>query len=294
VSEVQPPSLAAFLDAPADCVARVAPATVIFAPGGTRRSAVLAGISPQSDEYARWTRERMVKCSELFFKLGVRHLFMSVMRPPQFAEVGRYRDRLLDWLDWGLAGPEAIADYARLGWRVRLLGADGLGQLGTAAERLRQTMPGTTTPTLWYYVVPEIESPWQWVRAALRRTEGNTTSDVIRALYGEDLPLATLYLAFGKPMFVPDLLPPLLSGDIQCYWTQRPGYALDERTLRQIIYDYAYLRPTWTRDKSARYADVEAQRSLWEQAPILGLGRRIGAFWYPITEQESARTAEDL
>ena len=294
MSEDQPPSLAAFLDAPADCVARVAPATVIFAPGGTRRSAVLAGISPQSDEYARWTRERMVKCSELFFELGVRHLFMSVMRPPQLAEVGRYRDRLLDWLDWGLAGPEAIADYARLGWRVRLLGADGLGQLGTAAERLRQTMPGTTTPTLWYYVVPEVESPWHWVRAALRQTEGNASSDVIRALYGEELPLATLYLAFGKPMLVPDLLPPLLSGDIQCYWTQRPGYALDERTLRQIIYDYAYLRPTWTRDKSARYADVEAQRSLWEQAPILGLGRRIGAFWYPITEQESARTAEDL
>jgi hypothetical protein len=285
VTEDQPPSLEAFLDAPADHVARVAPATVIFAPGGTRRSAVLAGISPQSDEYAHWTRERMVKCSELFFELGVRHLFMSVMRPPQLAEVGRYRDRLLDWLDWGLAGPEAIADYARLGWRVRLLGADGLGQLGTAAERLRQTMPGTATPTLWYYVVPEAESPWQWVRTALSQTEGNTTADVIRALYGEDLPLATLYLAFGKPMFVPDLLPPLLSGDVQCYWTQRPGYELDERTLRRIIYDYAYLRPTWTRDKSSRYTDVEAQRSLWEQAPMLGLGRRVGPFWYPITEQ---------
>ena len=294
MSEAQPPSRANFLDAPTDLVACVAPATVIFAPGGTRRSAVLAGISPQSDEYARWTRERMIASSELFFELGVRHLFMSVMRPPQMAEVGRYRDRLLDWLDWGLAGPEAIADYARLGWRVRLLGADGLGQLGTAAERLRQIMPGTATPTLWYYVVPEIESPWQWVRAALRQTEGNTTSDVIRALYGEDLPLATLYLAFGKPMFVPDLLPPLLSGDVQCYWTQRPGYTLGERTLRQIIYDYAYLRPTWTRDKSSRYADVEAQRSLWEQAPTLGLGRRVSAFWYPMSEQAQARTAEDL
>jgi hypothetical protein len=294
VSEDQAPSLATFLDAPAERVASIAPATVIFAPGGTRRSAVLAGISPQSDEYASWTRERMVKCSELFFKLGVHHLFMSVMRPPQLAEVGRYRDRLLDWLDWGLAGPEALADYARLGWRVRLLGADELGQLGTAAERLRQAMPGTTTPTLWYYVVPEAESPWKWVRDALHRTEGNTSSDVIRALYGEELPLATLYLAFGKPMFVPDLLPPLLSGDVQCYWTQRPGYTLDERTLRQIIYDYAYLRPTWTRDKSSRYADVEANRSLWQQSPVLGLGRRVGAFWYPITEQESARTTEDV
>lgn len=294
MSDEQTVSLAAFLDAPADHVARVAPATVIFAPGGTRRSAVLAGISPQSDAYARWTRQRMIACSALFFDAGVQHLFMSVMRPPQLAEVGRYRDRLLDWLDWGLAGPEALADYARLGWRVRLLGADGLGQLGTAAERLRQTMPGTATPTLWYYVVPEVESPWQWVRAALHRTEGNTTADMIRALYGEELPLATMYVAFGKPMFVPDLLPPLLSGDVQCYWTQRPGYTLDERSLRQIIYDYAYLRPTWTKDKSTRYAGIEAQRSLWEQAPTLGLGRRVGAFWYPLTEQESARIIEDV
>jgi hypothetical protein len=187
-----------------------------------------------------------------------------------------------------------LADYARLGWRVRLLGTEGLGKLDAAAERLRQAMPGTDTPALWYYVVPEAESPWQWVRAALRKTEGNTTADVVRALYGEDVPLATLYLAFGKPMFVPDLLPPLLSGDVQCYWTQRPGYTLDDRSLRRIIYDYAYLRPTWTRNKSARYADVEAQRAIWEQAPTLGLGQRVGAFWYPIDEQESTRTAEDV
>ena len=236
----------------------------------------------------------MIRCSELFFRLGVRHLFLSVMRPPQLAEVGRYRERILDWLDRGLAGPQALADYARLGWRVRLLGADGLGQLGAAAERLRQATPGITTPTLWYYVVPKPESPWQWVRAALRQTEGDTTADVIRALYGEDIPLATLYLAFGKPMFVPDLMPPLLAGDVQCYWTQRPGYELDERVLRRIIYDYAYLRPTWTQDKSSRYSDVEAQRSLWEQPSVLGLGRRVGAFWYPITEQMSARMAEDV
>src|SRR4051812_50111222 len=101
----------------------------------------------------------MIACSELFFELGVRHLFMSVMRPPQLAEVGRYRDRLLDWLDWGLAGPEALADYARLGWRGRLLCAGKLGELGTAAERLRQGMPGKKKPTLWYYVLTQAETP---------------------------------------------------------------------------------------------------------------------------------------
>ena len=64
----------------------------------------------------------MIACFELFFRFGVRHIFNTLIRPNQFAEVGRYRERLLDWLDWGVAGPEALADYARLGWRVRLLG----------------------------------------------------------------------------------------------------------------------------------------------------------------------------
>jgi hypothetical protein len=59
-------------------------------------------------------------------------------------------------------------------------------------------------------------------------------------------------------------------------------------------YNYAYLGSTWTREKSSRYADGEAQRSLWGQAPPLGLVRRVGAFWYPMSEQECARTAEDL
>src|SRR5690349_23889732 len=103
---MQIPPLEYFLDAPAEQIAAVAPATVIFAPGGTRRQAALAGIAPQSDEYAFWSREQMIACAHRFFALGVRHLFMSIMRPRQLAEVGRYRERLLDWIDWGVAGPE--------------------------------------------------------------------------------------------------------------------------------------------------------------------------------------------
>jgi len=294
VSDKQPPSLAAFLDAPVDQVAKVAPETLIYTTGGTRRSAVLAGISPESDEYARWTRERMIACFELFFHFGVRHIFNTLIRPNQFAEVGRYRERLLDWVDWGVAGPEALADYARLGWRVRLIGTMSVPKLQAIAKRLRAATLEQSTRTVWYHVISEPDEPWQLLLAAAQQAQARTQREAIRALYGEDVPLAKLYLSFGKPIFVADLLPPLLAGEVQSYWIQQPGYLLDEQLLRRILYDYAYLRPTWTRDKSARYADVEAQRPLWDQAPTLGLGRRIGAFWHPINEQESARTAEDL
>ncbi len=31
----------------------------------------------------------------------------------------------------------------------------------------------------------------------------------------------------------------------------------------------------------ARYAEVPGQRDAWERNQILGLGQRLGSFWYP-------------
>jgi hypothetical protein len=275
------PTLEDFLAAPPEQIAAVAPATVIFAPGGTRRGAALAGIAPHSDDYARWSRDQMIACAQRFFALGTRHLFMSIMRPRQLAEVGRYRERLLDWIDWGVAGPEALADYRRHGWRVRLLGAASLPELQPAANRLSAENCPLDAPTLWFYAVPEADSTNQWLLDAMRRTTAHDSKRLQQALYGEDIPPATIYIGFGKPILVPDLLPPLIAGEAQCYWLQQPGYAIDETTIRRIFYDCAYLRSTWTLDKSARYHDLETQRDLWERPAVLGLGRRVGAFWYP-------------
>jgi hypothetical protein len=282
------PRLEAFLVAPAEEVARVAPATVIFAPGGTRRSAALAGISPQSDTYAHWIREQMIAGNTMFFQHGVRHLFMNVLRPPQLAEVGYYRSRLLAWLQWGLAGPEALADYQRLGWRVRLLGTELLPELQPVAERVYTATAETQGPTLWCFVMPTYDAPLQWLLAAHANSSAPSPQAMVEALYGEALPPATMFVGFGKPMITPDLLPPLLAGDLQCYWYQQPGYLCDQSTLRRMIYDTAYTRKTWTADKSSRYTDIDAQRALWEQPKVLGLGRRTGAFWYP-TDSEARR-----
>jgi len=280
------PSLEQFLAAPAEDVARVMPETVVYTPGGTRRNAALAGISSQSDQYARWTRERMIGAYHLLFRFGARHIFTTMIRPGQFAEVGRYRERLLDWLEWGLTGPEALADYRRLGCRVRLLGAESIPELRPIAERLYTSTPRESTATLWYQVSAEPGAPWQWILNAAHSAQARTQAEAIRALYGEDIPLAKLYISFGKPMFVADLFPPLLAGEVQSYWIQRPGYLDDEQLLRRILYDYAYLRPAWRLDKSSRYDTLEANRSLWQQSVVLGYGKHVGAFWYPELDQD--------
>jgi hypothetical protein len=262
------------------------PPTVVFASGGTRRSAALSGISSESDDYARRSRERMVDCFDRFFRLGVRHVFSSILRPGQLGEVGRYREQLYNWIDWGMTGPEALADYATLGWRVRLSGLDAVPELRELNERLVAATPSTWQRTLWLYAAPTRGSLWEQTLAAAHATKARTQTELIRALLGEDVPTAGIWIGFGKPMFTEDIIPLVMVGETQCYWTQRPGYDLDEPGIRRIVYDYAYRRQTWQEDKSTRYADIEQTRSIWESPQILGVGKRTGGFWYPDYEQD--------
>jgi hypothetical protein len=275
------PSLEAFLTAPIDEVARIAPRSLIFAVGGSRRAAALAGVDPLGDGYASYSRGRMMAALDRIFSLGVQYIFTPAIRPGQLAEVGRYRARLLAWADEGLAGTDALMEYAQRRWRVRLLGTDDVPELQEAAARLVAATPTTWQRTVWWYVNVTSESPWTHILSAVQRAEAYTWADAVRALYGEDVPLVTMLLSFGKPMFVPDIIPPLLVGDMQCYWYQRPGYEIDERTLRRIFYDYAYLRPTWRADRADRYDNLTRQRALWETDVVLGVGERVNDFWVP-------------
>lgn len=273
-------SRADFLAAQAQAIRWAAPASMVYAAAGTRRAAALAGIASDSEAYAQWSRAQMIDACALIFAHGVSHLFTILATPGQFAEVGRYRDRLLEWINWGVAGPEAMADYQTLGWRVRLIGAHEIDELNEAATRV-SALPGAAAHhTLWLWVIPDTDAPWRWLRDALCGPAQTRTAAVER-LYGEAVPPVTLYLGFGKPAVADYLLPPLLNGTVHCYWTQRPGYALTEYELRNVLYDYACVRPTWRRDKSERGEEAVADRARWQQTSILGLGQRAGPFWYP-------------
>lgn len=288
-NESNPPTLAEFLAAPDHVVAQVMPPTVILAVGGTRRSAELSGISSDSDDYARVSRERMIACVDRFFRLGVRHLFSCLLGSGDFEEVGRFRGQLHDWLEWGVTGPEAMADYARLGWRVRIGGLDAVPELRHLNDRLVAATPPTWQHTLWHYAVPTREALWEQTLAAAHATRASNQTELIRALFGEDVPPAGLWVGSGKPLISQDLVPVVLLGETQCYWTQRPGYELDDDIIRRMVYDCVYRRRTWRKDKSARYADIEQMRSTLESRQILGVGRRIGGFWYPDYVQDDDR-----
>lgn len=276
------PSLDKFLTAPSEDIADVAPASMIYSVSGTRRSAALAGKYTRGEEYVRWSRERMMVCLDLIFDHGVEHIIMPVITPSQFNEATpSYREHLWQWLDKGLSGSEALADYQERGWRVRIPFGDQLPRLQEASERVKRGTVEEGSRTLWVFVVPEHNLLWKRALARLQRLNAGSVAEAVRLLYGADIPPATLYLDFGKPIVSPDLLPPFLIGVLQCYWYQQPGYSLNERKLRTILYDYAYVRPTWQEDKRGRAEQALEHRDKWNEERIIGLGRRLGPFWYP-------------
>jgi hypothetical protein len=273
------PTLDDFLAAPAEQVVAVAPATLVL----DLRSAPLSAIhasDPDTEQVARMSHVRMLACIEGLFHLGVRHIV------PFFVGVDAETDqdadrRFLTWSAWQTTGAEALATYERCGCRVRLVGAESLHELRTASDRLPATAPADGVPTLWWSVLPSTGALWSIIAAALQRAANTTQAGLIRALYGEDIPPATMLLGFGPPV-APPFTPLLLADEMQCYWSQRLGFALDEQVLRRIFYDYAYVRPTRTDgDRSWRYTLVEQQRAAWETDAVLGIGQHMGGLWYP-------------
>lgn len=275
------PTLEQFLNAPLAEVRQVAPATLVFAAGGTRRSAVLAGHASDSDEYPRHARRQMTDCFDLIFQHGVQYIIAPIKTHLQTFESGRYGEKNAAWVRWGLAGEEALADYKRLGWRVRLAGAGQIPDLQEVASLLQAVSPHAEGPTVWFTAVNYPDAPLEEIFTAVRQHNVHTREEAIRAVYGEDIPPASIFFSFGKPELYYDLLPPLLIGKLQCYWRQQLGYELDQVSLRTMLYDFAYVRATWREDKTGRAEKILKYQAAWQDPPTLGLGLRLGPFWYP-------------
>jgi hypothetical protein len=275
------PDRATFLAAPDAVVAAVAPATAVWALGGTRRRAAMEGI-PLDETYMEWSRRQLVEDIELFVRLGIRHLLVPSLGPNQTAEVGRYGEQIITWIIESLTGPAMLADYRQRGWRARLIVPSPLPALHEAAARLVAQPSPPDAPTVWFYCVAQHGDPWHDLLDAVQRTGARTYAAAQQAVYGEEIPPASLLVGFGKPVVGTTLVPPLLCGPaMQCYWTQRAGLRLTAPMLREILYDYAYARRTFRPDRQGRYDHAPEQQALWDTTAILGVGVTLDGFWYP-------------
>jgi hypothetical protein len=146
-----------------------------------------------------------------------------------------YREKLVDWTAWAVVGAEALALYDRLGWRVRLIGVESWPKLAPVAAQLVEATAHHSGPTLWYSVATRPERTWTRMLQIAIEQGITERAELVRALYGEEIPPATLYLGSGKPQVEDSQIPLLLVGKLECYWRQHLGYDLDAVMLRKIL-----------------------------------------------------------
>jgi hypothetical protein len=276
------PTLEEFLAASIEEVRQGVPETVILGAGGTRRRAVLAGMAPQSEAYIKWTRQQMIACLSLLFRYGVKHILTPLLvHSHQNEKTPGYSDRIVEWIRWGLASGPSLREFNRLGWLVRLIGAESWEGLEDVDTKIRLATAGNSGPTVWFTVLSNAEAHWELILRTACEHNASTRQELVHLLYGEDIPQATLYIGSGKPQVVESIVPPLLIGKLECYWRQHLGYDLDERTLRAILYDYAYVRRPTPMNKTGRAERIVEYAGAWDEPPIIGMGMRLGPFWYP-------------
>lgn len=286
------PAQEEFMTAERDVVANYAPRSMVYAPGGTRRSATFAGIKPGSAEYFRLGQREMILCLETIFHYGVEHVFTPAVMVGHVNEFSNIEQELIVPMARFVTDPDFVGDCRKRGWRVQIASSSYQEVLQPYVELLSQTFDFSARHTWWMTFTPSIESWWANVISLAKSAAVTTHADLIRTLYGEDIPPITLCIAFGKPMISPDLFPPLLMDNVECYWSQQAGYTLSDRQFRKVLYDYAYLRRTWQKDKTARAKEAQRHRDIWEREFILGLGKRLGPFWYPDVPEKLAAESE--
>jgi hypothetical protein len=287
------PTQEEFMAAPLETVSTAAPRAMVYAPGGTRRSASFRGIEPWSDNYIRVMQDGFATCLDVIFRYGVEHVFTPMVMLGHANEVDDVERQLIVRTGEFATDAHLLRITREHGWRVMLAPSDYSNVLQPYIECLQQNSPDNATRTWWMTITPSYDSWWSTMIALAKSDHVRTRAEAVRVLYGEDVPPITLFLAFGKPMISPDLFPPLLMDNVQCYWSQQVGYTLTDQQFRKVLYDFAFLRQTWQKNKTARAKEAQEHRDIWEQEVILGLGKHLGPFWYPEFSSSTTPHADD-
>ena len=273
-----------FCSLPREEIAKQIPSSMIFAAGGTRRAAALVGIRDQ-DKYVKWSAEQLLVSFGLFAKYGIRHIITHAIVPSQWNETTPgYRENLIGWISGTLISEETLAAYKQRNWRETMIGIESIPEFKPVAKTLKKAFSPKAkyNLTVHYVATPTHEAHWDGISRVLGK-KWKTQDDLILAKYGEAIPPIRLYIGYGKPVMSAAVCPPLLEAfdGMHCYWLQKPGFVTNEKSVLKILYDYAYTRRTWIQDKSERTAKVLNFREVISRDNILGVGVRLGPFWYP-------------
>lgn len=277
------PDIESFLALPDAEIARVAPSTVLFAPAGTRRRAALDNIP--SEQYTAWAIQKLGHTVQLFFQLGVRHVIVPFLAPGQLQEPEEnYRNNIIGWVAKQTTSQDLEQISKNYNYRLRLIGpaTKSSEALFSAANTLLGRPCTEGLPTLWMYVVQFEDEPWREVLNIAASHAVTEREEIVKLLYGEVIPSVELYIGFGRFVLHPRLLPlSLFDRDVQCYWTTKAGFNINENMIKRIFYDARFSRARDNGERLRRYEYADELRDFWESDRIIGTGIYHHGFWLP-------------
>ena len=300
------------------------PRTVVFAAGGTTRWFILNHLQGWPSDMSYWPEylthagEQFLRIARLFFDHGVQTLFTHAIVPGQL-EGGKGDSYLPLALTSGMETLAGNAEFLRFydEYRVRVCFFGNYRQVLQHSEHARtlghfdrvaaQTRANDGHRLFWGFntdsdqVTPIIELAVQYYREHGRVP---ARDDLIRLYYGygddeEPVPPVDVFISFNRTRTA-GLMPPLLEGRADLYFTVGLSYDFSGRQLRSILYDHLFARRGRHRDYSQLPPEAFSQLQefyQWNRDRVIGLGQRYesGAVYHPTPQvrmPEGSRLAD--
>jgi hypothetical protein len=283
------------------------PRTVVFAAGGTIRWFILNYLDGWPKDMSYWQGylrqggQRFLNIVQMFFEHGVHTLFTHAIVPGQLEGKGEgYLPLALTSGMERLAGSsEFLQFYEEYGVSVRFFGnyrqvLEGSQYRGTLAlfDGIAERTRTNDRHRLYWGFNSEKDQITPILELAVQhyRDHGRVPSrgEVVELYYGEPVEPVDIYIGFNRPKTA-DLMPPLLEGQADLYFTVGLSWDFSQPQLRSILYDHLYARRGRHRDYGALPASVFSEMQAFyrlNQGGVTGVGRRYesGAIWHPMPQ----------
>jgi hypothetical protein len=297
-----------FLALSTDTIARLVqdvgkPKVGIYIPDGNRRL-VLAetGLRENSDEFlvqvALIQSSRCLDNLKMLFGHGLPVLFMPIFSRTVLTRASNYRHlTALRTLDIMMNSNEWTEFYNVMDVRVSVygdlsaLGQDECLKIQYSIERVQQTTREHYKHVLFLGIggEPLVGHDASVASARFYETYQRqpSTNELIRFLYGKDIPPAEFLIMSSKLGGLGALPAFVCNGDTHIYYLLAPGVmALNVQTFRNILYDLLYVQESKQDEHGyALSQDERDELRAWytnQAEVVIGLGERIGSVVVPI------------
>lgn len=288
-----------FLNLPAEELAKIVQANgsqaCVFPINGTRRWFLLEHgqetYAESLEAYVDITGRKHIEIYELLMDHGLDTLVTPVFGGELFNRGDEYVKMAIDGLARLATHPDFLAFYQRYQVRVHFYGDYRKVLTGTPYAYLAELFDQVTQHTAQnqkhrlFYGVFGSDATESIAEMSVQHFQSKgkipTRAELITQYYGEYIEKANIFIGFEK--FNVFDYPMLGWGEESLYYTVAPSLYLNQRQVRELLYDYIYLRPVQDPDyETMPREDIESMRRFYHQnlTATYGVGEMRGGIWY--------------